>query len=82
LESEIGRCMHEERIIEQRKAQQYRRYLAENITYLIEYLFLFPASLETEIYELPIKLWNRYLPDYLDDVLRKLFRLPPSAILD
>jgi hypothetical protein len=82
LESEIGHCMHEERIIEQRKAQQYRGYLAKNITYLIEYLFLFPASLEKEISELPIKLWNRYLPDYFDDILRKLFRLPPTGILD
>lgn len=82
MESEIGRCMHEERIIEQRKTQQYRSYLAKNITYLIEYLFLFPASLESEISELPIKLWNRYLPDYFDDVLRKLFRLPPTGILD
>ena len=42
LESEIGRCMHEDRIIEQRLCQQYRGPLAQNIQYLLEYLFAFP----------------------------------------
>ena len=43
LESEIGRCIHEDRIIEQRLRQQYRGPLARNIQYLLEYLFAFPA---------------------------------------
>jgi hypothetical protein len=82
LESEIGRCMHEDRIIEQRLRQQYRGHLARNIVYLMEYLFTFPVSGKLEIGELPIKLWNRYLPDYFDEVLRNLFQLPQSTALE
>jgi hypothetical protein len=76
LESEIGRCMHEDRIIEQRLRQPYNGHLAKNIEYLMEYLFVFPYSSQFEIGELPIKLWNRYLPDYFDEVLRKLYHIP------
>ncbi len=76
LESEIGRCMHEDRIIEQRLRQPYNGHLAKNIEYLMEYLFVFPYSAQYELGELPIKLWNRYLPDYFDEVLRKLYHIP------
>ena len=82
LESEIGRCMHEDRIIEQRLRQQYRGHLARNIAYLMEYLFTFPVSGKLELGELPIKLWNRYLPDYFDEVLRNLFQVPQSTALE
>jgi cell division inhibitor SulA len=75
LESEIGRCIHEDRIIEQRRGKQYRGHLAKNIEYLMEYLFTFPTSGEVEIGELPIKLWNRYLPEYFDEVMKELFHL-------
>ncbi|MBN1546375.1 MAG: hypothetical protein JW902_06925 [Syntrophaceae bacterium] len=75
LESEIGRCIHEDRIIEQRHGKQYRGHLAKNIEYLMEYLFTFPSSGKAEIGELPIKLWNRYLPDYFDEVMKRLFHL-------
>jgi hypothetical protein len=76
LESEIGRCMHEDRIIGQRLRQQYNGHLAKNIEYLMEYLFVFPYSTQHELGELPIKLWNHYLPDYFDEVLRKLYHIP------
>jgi len=82
LESEIGRCMHEDRIIEQRLCQQYRGPLAQNIQYLLEYLFVFPASDKRDLGELPIRLWNRYLPDYFDEILKQLFRLPTANFLD
>ncbi|MEN6319935.1 MAG: hypothetical protein ABFD82_14420 [Syntrophaceae bacterium] len=82
LESEIGRCMHEDRIIEQRLRQEYRGHLARNIVYLMEYLFTFPSSGQVEMGELPIKLWNRYLPDYFDEVLRNLFRIPQSTAVE
>jgi hypothetical protein len=75
LESEIGRCIHEDRIIEQRQGKQYRGHLAKNIEYLMEYLFTFPSSGQVELGELPIKLWNRYLPDYFDDVMKQLFHI-------
>ena len=78
LESELGRSMHEDRIIEQRLKQQYRGPLAHNIGYLLEYLFVLPAAVRGgDLGELPIKLWNRYLPDYFDEVLKELFHIPP-----
>lgn len=82
LESEIGRCMHEDRIIEQRQHQPYCGHLAKNIEYLMEYLFTFPASPRIELGELPIKIWNRYLPDYFEDVVRKLFHTPPDMVME
>lgn len=82
LESEIGRCMHEDRIIRQRLTRQYRGHLSKNIEYLMEYLFSFPASEQFELPELPVKLWHRYLPDYFDEVLKELFRIPSNVILD
>ena len=82
LESEIGRCIHEDRIIRQRLTQQYRGHLSKNIEYLMEYLFAFPMSTQRELTELPIKLWNRYLPDYFDEVLKDLFNIPSDGLLD
>jgi len=82
LESEIGLCIHEDRIIEQRLRQQYRGPLARNIQCLLEYLFAFPASHRRELGELPIKIWNRYLPDYFDEILKQLFRIPPDNFLE
>jgi hypothetical protein len=80
LESEIGRCIHEDRIIEQRLRQQYRGPLARNIEYLLEYLFVFPTSPRRELDELPIKIWNRYLPDYFDEILKQLFGIPTNDL--
>jgi hypothetical protein len=81
LESEIGRCMHEDRIIRQRLDQQYRGHLACNIEYLMEYLFAFSATGRQQVGELPFKLWNRYLPDYFHEVLRNLSRDDPDDAL-
>lgn len=79
LESEIGRSMHEDRIIEQRLKQQYRGPLAKNIGYLMEYLFALPdARGAGDPCELPIKIWNRYLPDYFDEILKDLYRMRRS----
>jgi hypothetical protein len=82
LESEIGRCMHEDRIIEQRHRQRYSSQLSRNIEYLMEYLFALPASARVELGDLPIKLWNRYLPDYFDEILKQLFQIPSIEVLD
>ncbi|MBA4396653.1 MAG: hypothetical protein C0394_04625 [Syntrophus sp. (in: bacteria)] len=82
LESEIGRCIHEDRIIKQRLTRQYRGHLSKNIEYLMEYLFAFPMSAHCDLTELPIKLWNRYLPDYFDEVLKDLFHIPSDGLLD
>ncbi|RJQ86388.1 MAG: hypothetical protein C4519_02080 [Desulfobacteraceae bacterium] len=82
LESEIGRCMHEDRILQQRLNQQYTGVLARNIEFLVAYLFAFAASPQTKIEELPIRLWGRYLPDYFDEVLMGLFDLPRLEIIE
>ena len=82
IESEIGRCMHEDRIIEQRRRQEYRGHLAKNIEYLVQYLFAFGNSPKQRIEELPIKLWSRYLPDYIDEVLKALYDIPSPHLVD
>jgi hypothetical protein len=48
----------------------------------MEYLFAFPMSMQRNLSELPIKLWNRYLPDYFDEVLKDLFHIPSDGMLD
>ncbi|MCK9195651.1 MAG: hypothetical protein M0P16_01565 [Syntrophales bacterium] len=78
LESEIGRCMHEDRTIAQRLRQQYRGHLAKNVEYLMRYLFLFTLSNQGELKDLPVKLWDRYVPDYFDGVIAGLFHIPPG----
>ncbi len=82
LESEIGRCIHEDRIIEQRMQQQYRGPLAKNVEYLMVYLFNLAVSPRVEFQGLPLKLWCRYLPDMVDDLLRSLFDLPSLGLLE
>jgi hypothetical protein len=81
LESEIGRCMHEERIIRQRLTQQYHGHLARNTEYLLVYLFAFAASARRELVSLPITVWNRYLPDYFQEILFDLLRQQPCCTL-
>ncbi|UHD15221.1 hypothetical protein [Thiocapsa bogorovii] len=76
LESEIGRCMHEERIIRQRLGRAYQGHLSQNVEFLLEYLFSLPAAPEVRLECLPVRLWERYLPDYFDEVKRVLFRVP------
>ncbi len=78
LESEIGRCMHEDRIIEQRLRREYRGSMAKNMEYLMEYLFAFAACPRRELTALPIRLWDRYLPDYFDGVLKSLYGIPET----
>ena len=73
LESEIGRSMHEERILAQRQNQQYQGSLTRNIEYLMDYLFRFALSTTKELNEVPIQLWVRYMPDYIDHILRRLY---------
>lgn len=82
LESELGRCMHEDRILQQRVTQQYNGQLARNIEFLMAYLFAFAASPRTELGELPIRLWDRYLPDYFDEVLMGLYDIPRLEVME
>jgi len=80
MESELGRCMHEERILQQRGTRIYRGVLAHNVEYLMTYLFAFAFSPETSLSSLPIKSWGRYMPDFIDQEMRKLFRSYPYVL--
>jgi hypothetical protein len=73
MESEIGRAMHETRIFEQRRAQEYRGHLAKNVEYLVEFALAFAMSPTPTLPELPIRIWARYMPDTVDDMLKALW---------
>lgn len=79
LESEIGRAMHENRIIEQRKQQEYRGHLAKNVEYLVEYALAFSVSPTRMIPQLPMRVWVKYMPDTFDDLLKTLWGIPAST---
>lgn len=63
IESEFGRSIHERRILEQRRGGRYQGRIAQNASFLIEYLLTLAVSPTIRIDEVPIKLWGRYLPD-------------------
>ena len=72
LESELGRCMHEYRILEQRERRDYRGRMAKNAEFIIEYLLAVAYAPTTEIQEIPVKMWGQYLPETLSYASRKL----------
>lgn len=76
VESELGRSIHEERIIAQRDNKVYKGYIPLNVEFLLEYLFSVGFSPEVNIDPPPIKMWGRYLPDTLTSYIRRLYRLP------
>jgi hypothetical protein len=82
VESEIGRSMHETHIFKQRQQQKGFGNIPINIEYIIEYLIAVGMSPTTQIEELPIKIWGRYLPDALSYSIRKLYNLPEYSIID
>lgn len=73
VESELGRCMHEHRILVQRQHRLYRGPLARNVEYLLTWLFTFAISPQTRLEPLPIKVWGRYLVDAVEELLRQLW---------
>jgi hypothetical protein len=82
LESEIGRCMHEERILRQRHDPRYYGQLAQNTGFLLEFLFTFPALPRRHLERLPLRIGDRYLPDYFDEVRRWLYNNPSVELND
>ena len=76
VESELGNCLHEERIIVQRDNKIYKGYIPMNVEFIIEYLLAVGMSPRVSIDHLPIKLWGRYLPDTVLDEIRALYRIP------
>jgi hypothetical protein len=76
VESELGKSIHEERIIAQRDHKAYKGYIPTNVEYLIEYLFAVGLSPQVSIDSLPVKLWGRYLSDTISTHIRKLYHIP------
>jgi hypothetical protein len=73
VESEFGRCMHEERILQQRGAAPYSGRIARNASFIIEYLLMVAVSPTVEVPSLPVKMWGRYLEDAFSSSVWALF---------
>ena len=63
-------------MLDQRNTQAYSGHLAQNVELLALYMFHFCTSPVTEIENVPIKLWNKYMLDYMDVILRALMQVP------
>ncbi len=81
IESEFGNCMHEERIFAQREQVEYRSSIAANVRYITEYLFLFAISGKQRLQRLPVKLWEKAMPDTYDEAIRELWDIPTMPVL-
>ncbi len=79
LESEIGRSMHEERVLAQRSDQQYRGSLARNIVALLEYMMALRHYPPDSIDQIPIKLWIKYMPDYFESLMKASYGVQESV---
>lgn len=73
VESEFGRSIHEQRILEQRRAVAYSGRIASNASFLIEYLLMVAISPTVEVGALPVKMWGRYLTDIYSLAVWDLF---------
>ena len=81
VESEFGRSMHEERILAQREQAEYKSSIARNVRYITEYFFLFAISGKTSIDQLPVRLWEKTMPDTYDHAIRQLWDIPTMPVL-
>ena len=70
IESEFGRSIHEARILEQRV--RYSGRIAQNASYIIEYMLCLAISPTISVGELPIKITGRYLRDTLSHAIAEL----------
>ena len=81
VESEFGRSVHEERILNQRFSVPYAGRIATNAAYIIEYLLTLAVSPTIEADSLPIKMWGRYLPDTFSEAVWRLFGVKYGSVL-
>jgi hypothetical protein len=70
VESEFGRSIHEVRILEQRAA--YTGRIAQNASWIIEYMLQLAISPTVSAGELPIKIWGRYVRDTVAQALARI----------
>jgi hypothetical protein len=81
IESEIGCSMHENRIFKQRHQNKIYGNIPMNIEFIIEYLIAVGLSPSTQIDEIPIKIWGRYLPDTLSHLVRGIYQMPDYSMI-
>ncbi len=83
MQSEFGRSMHELRVLKMRDRQAYCGMIAHNAGYLIEYMLALALAPVTEITELPIKMYGRYLPESIVAAKNALFgKAVESCLVD
>jgi hypothetical protein len=84
VESEFGRSIHEERILEQRRYATYTGRIAQNASFLIQFLLTLAISPTVHVDRLPVKMWGRYLPDTFSAAFWQLFghnpEVPPEEV--
>ena len=81
LESELGRCMHEYRVLEQRYNRDYRGRMAKNAEFIIEYLLAVAFGPTTDVGDIPCKMWGQYLPETLSHATRDVYGQLPSGLV-
>jgi hypothetical protein len=72
VESEFGRSIHEVRVLEQRDRTSYSGRIAQNASYIIEYLLRLAVSPTTTVSELPFTIGGRYLRDTVSQAITRL----------
>jgi hypothetical protein len=80
VESELGTCIHEERILAQRDSKSYWGYIPSNVEFLTEFLFAVGFSPSIKVERIPIKLWGRSLPDTVVCAIRELYQMPDQEL--
>ncbi len=81
LESELGRCMHEFRVLEQRYNRDYRGRMSKNAEFIIEYLLAVAFGPTTDMGDIPCKMWGQYLPETLSHATREVYGQLPSGLV-
>ena len=81
VESEFGRSIHEERIIDQRRRAPYAGRIASNVSYILEYLLMLAIAPTVEVKSLPVKMWGRYLPDTFHHAVWELFGIEHDVVV-
>ncbi len=72
VESEFGLGIHEVRILEQRDRAGYSGRIAQNASWIIEYMLCHAISPTARVDGIPIKIWGRYLRDTLSHAIARL----------
>ena len=73
-----------QRILEQRRFATYTGRIAQNASFLIQFLLTLAISPTVHVDRLPVKMWGRYLPDTFSAAYWRLFghehEVPPEEV--